>query len=135
MLGFVLGLYMTVNNIITADNIDYVEYKLKVRSEAAQTSATSFISKVGSGVAGALPGFALALAGYIPGGVKAQPASVPTALIILAIVVPAAFYAISTLIIGFGYKLDKKTLEEVEAALSGARAAKHAAKHTGKTEE
>jgi len=127
VLGFVLGLYMTGVNIMQADNIDYTEYRMHIRSEAAQSSATSFVSKVGSGLAGALPGFALAIAGYIPGGHQ-QPASVTTAIIIMAIVVPVVFYAASTMVIGFGYKLDKKTLEEVEASLSGQRTAKQVAK-------
>lgn len=127
VLGFVLGLYMTIINIMTADNIDYVEYKMKIRSEAAQTSANSFVSKVGSGIAGAMPGIALGLAGYIPNS-AIQPDGVASSLIVLTIVVPAVLYGLSILVFGFGYKLDKKTLEDVETTLSEARASKHAAK-------
>lgn len=127
ILGFVLGIYMTLVNVIMADNIDYIEYKMKIRSEAAQTSSSSFVSKVASGLSGALPGFALGLAGYIPNS-QQQPASVITAIIIMAVAVPIAFYIISALALGFGYNLDKKILENVETSLSEQRTAKLTAK-------
>ena len=50
---------------IQADNTTYVQYKTGKRAEAAVASLSSFISKVGQGIAGALPGYVLAATGFV----------------------------------------------------------------------
>ena len=123
IIGFVLGVYMPVGQVITADNIDYAEYKLNYRSEAAVASIGSFVAKVGNGISGAIPGFALGFAGFIAGS-QTQPDSVIKALIWIAIGIPPVLLAISAVIFGVGYKLNAKTLEQVEETLSERRIAR-----------
>jgi GPH family glycoside/pentoside/hexuronide:cation symporter len=123
--GFILGFFQPVTQVLSADNIDYVEYKIKYRSEAAVASIGSFVTKVSSGIAGATSGYVLGWAGYVATS-QTQPANVITAIILLTIGFPIFFFAASALIFGFGYNLDKNTLQKVEAELSERRAANQA---------
>jgi sugar (glycoside-pentoside-hexuronide) transporter len=123
--GFILGFLQPVVHVIAADNIDYVEYKMKYRSEAAVASINSLSGKVSSGIAGAIPGYVLGWAGYVAAS-QTQPANVITAIIWLTIGFPIFFFAASALIFGFGYNLDKNALQKVEAELSERRAANQA---------
>jgi hypothetical protein len=107
--GFILGSFKPVTQVIAGDNIDYVEYKMKYRSEAA------------SGIAGAIPGYVLGWAGYVATS-QTQPANVITVIIWLTIGFPIFFFAASALIFGFGYNLDKNSLHKVEVELSERRA-------------
>ncbi len=127
--GFVLGSFQPVAQVIAADNIDYVEFKMKYRSEAAVASIGSFVTKVSSGIAGATPGYVLGWAGYAATS-RTQPSNVITAIIWLTIGFPMLFYAASALIFGVGYNLDKNTLQKVEAELSARRAANQASSKT-----
>jgi sugar (glycoside-pentoside-hexuronide) transporter len=121
--GFTFGLWMPISTVLGADIIDYVEYKLDHRSEPAVASISSFVSKAGNGVGGAIPGFVLGLVGYVAGGAQ-QSASVINSIKILSIGVPILFFVAAALVFGLAYKLDKKLLQEVEDALSERRAAK-----------
>jgi len=123
--GFILGSFQPVVQVLKADNIDYVEYKMKYRSEAAVASIGSFATKVSSGIAGSTPGYVLGWAGYVATS-QTQPANVITAIIWLTIGFPIFFFAGSALIFGFGYNLDKNTLQKVEAELSDRRVANQA---------
>lgn len=123
MTGFTFGLWMPISTVLNADVIDYVEYKMGRRSEPAVASISSFVSKAGNGVAGAIPGFALGLAGYVAGS-QQQPAAAITAITVLSIGVPILFFVVAALVFGLGYKLDKGLLQEVEDALSERRAAR-----------
>jgi Na+/melibiose symporter-like transporter len=114
---------MPISTVLGADIIDYVEYKLDHRSEPAVASISSFVSKAGNGVGGAIPGFVLGLVGYVAGGAQ-QSASVINSIKILSIGVPILFFVAAALVFGLAYKLDKKLLQEVEDALSERRAAK-----------
>ncbi|TRZ51539.1 MFS transporter [bacterium] len=121
--GFTFGLWMPVSMVLMADVIDYIELKLGHRSEPAVASITSFISKAGNGIGGALPGFVLGLTGYIAGS-QQQPASAIAGITNLSVVVPVAFFLGAAVIFGFGWKLDTKKLQEVEDTLSERRAVK-----------
>jgi len=99
--------------------------KMRYRSEAAVASIGSFVGKVSSGIAGAIPGYVLGWAGYVATS-QTQPANVITAIIWLTIGSPIFFFAASAMIFGFGYNLDKNTLQKVEAELSQRRAANQA---------
>ena len=109
--------------VLTADVIDYIEFKLNHRSEPAVASINSFISKTGNSLGGAIPGFVLGLTGYIAGS-QQQPSSAISAITILSIGVPVLFFVVAALIFGFGWKLDTKNLQNVEDVLSERRAAK-----------
>lgn len=79
-----------MTQVLSADNIDYVEYKIKYRSEAAVASFGSFVTKISSGIAGAIPGYVLGWAGYVATS-QTQPANVITAIIWLTIGFPIFF--------------------------------------------
>lgn len=123
--GFILGIFQPVTQVLSADNIDYVEYKIKYRSEAAVASISSFVTKVSSGIAGGISGYFLGWAGYVTTS-QTQPANVINAIIWLTIGFPIFFFVASALIFGFGYSLDKNTLQKVDAELSERRAANQA---------
>ena len=121
--GFTFGLWMPVSMVLMADVIDYIEFKMDHRSEPAVASINSFISKAGNSLGGAIPGFALGLAGYIAGS-QQQPSSAISAITILSVGAPVFFFLAAALIFGFGWKLDKNSFQQVEDALSERRAAK-----------
>lgn len=54
-LYFGLGFFAPVAPILSAENIDYIEYKLDMRSEASVNSISAFVSKFASGFGVALP--------------------------------------------------------------------------------
>jgi Na+/melibiose symporter-like transporter len=110
------------------DNVDYAEYKLNYRLEAAQASTATFITKVATGLSGAIPGYVLGWAGYVANS-QQQPASAITAIIMLVIVIPTVFFLAAALTLGFGYNLDKSLLQKVEETLSERRAAKLTTQH------
>lgn len=81
------GFIMPLNYGVQADNTLYVQYTTGKHAEAAIASLSSFITKVGQGIAGAFPGYVLAACGYINGAAE-QPASVHTGIIACVLVVP-----------------------------------------------
>jgi sugar (glycoside-pentoside-hexuronide) transporter len=121
--GFLFGVFVPINAVMGADVVDYIEYKLNHRSEPAVASIASFASKFGSGMAAAIPGYVLGLAGYVANS-QVQPPSVINAIIFTAVAAPIVVYAAAGLIFGFGYDLDKDLLQKVQTTLSERRAAK-----------
>lgn len=111
-----MGFYLTLLYGIQADNTMYVQYTTGKRAEAAIASLNSFITKVGQGVAGALPGYILAATGFINGATE-QAASVHTGIIACVLILPAAFCLIGGLVFAFGYKLGKKEVDEIALAI------------------
>jgi GPH family glycoside/pentoside/hexuronide:cation symporter/glucuronide carrier protein len=89
-----------------------------MRSEASMGAISTFVTKLGGGIGGALPGYMLALTGYIP-DVDTQPAAVYSGIIIMSLLVPAVCYLLGLIIFKFGYNVDFK---EVSAALAERRA-------------
>ena len=110
--GFALPLAYGVQ----ADNTTYIQYTTGKRAEAAIASLSSFITKVGQGIAGALPGYILAATGFV-NGAAVQASSVNTGIIVCVMVVPAVLCFTGTLIFGFGYQLTKKKIDEMALAI------------------
>ena len=84
---------------IQADNTMYVQYKTGKRAEAAVASLSSFVSKAAQGVAGAIPGYMLAVTGFI-GGAAQQPQSVEGGIIFCSITLPLILCAAAGLVFG-----------------------------------
>ena len=101
---------------IQADNCNYVEYHTGKHAEAAVASLNSFITKVGQGVAGAIPGYILAWTGF-SAAAATQPQSVINGLICSTLVIPALFLVASAVIFMLTYKLDKAELEKISSAI------------------
>jgi GPH family glycoside/pentoside/hexuronide:cation symporter/glucuronide carrier protein len=116
--NFGLGFAFPVVPLLSAECIDYVEYKLHMRSEASMGAIMTFVMKLGGGVGAALPGYMLALTGYIPRA-EVQPVVVSTWIIIMTLLVPAAFYLAGLVFFQLGYNLD---FSQVSTALTERRA-------------
>ena len=101
---------------IQADNTMYVQYKTGKRAEAAVASLSSFVSKAAQGVAGAIPGYMLAVTGFI-GGAAQQPQSVEGGIIFCSITLPLILCAAAGLVFGTLYPLGKKEVDEITLAI------------------
>ena len=88
-----------------ADNTSYVHKKTGARAEAAIASLTSFIAKVAQGIGGAIPGYILALFGFVEGA-GTQPDSVKAGIILCAIIAPAVINTIGAILFGMNYRLE-----------------------------
>lgn len=101
---------------IQADNTMYIQYTTGKRAEAAIASLSSFITKVGQGLAGALPGYVLAACGYV-NGADIQSSAVNAGIIFCVLGLPIVLGTIGVLVFGIGYKLGKKEVDEIAAAI------------------
>lgn len=104
---------------ISADNVDYIELHLGVRSEGALAAINSLTSKVGGGIGGAFSGYMLAMIGYIPNHI--QSAETIKGLVYLLSLFPAAFLILATIIFSIGYNITKKNLDDMHNDLLIAR--------------
>ncbi len=111
-----MGFVMPLTYGIQADNTMYVQYSTGKRAEAAIASLSSFITKVGQGVAGAIPGYVLAWTGFVSGA-ETQPASAVTGLIVVVCLLPGLFSLIAMIIFALGYKLSKKNIDDMALAI------------------
>lgn len=118
--GFASGLCMPLTYGIQADNTDYVNLKMNVHAEAAVAALSSFITKCGMGIGGAIPGYMLAAAGF-DATASGQPEEVKTIIIIGAIVIPAVLSLVGAAIFAAGYPLTKEKLEAQAEAVKAAR--------------
>ena len=110
------GMSMPLMYVIQADNTNYIEYKTGKHAEAAIASLNSFITKVGQGLAGALPGYVLAWTGFVANAQTQEPAVI-SGIIACVITVPGILLLGSALLLGFGYNLGKKELETISTAI------------------
>jgi GPH family glycoside/pentoside/hexuronide:cation symporter len=88
---------------MTADSVDYNEWKFGIRSEGTLYAGNSFGIKVGMAVGGALVGYILAFTGYDP---KQVTASAVSSIHFLYYLIPILCSILQIIAIGF-YKLDK----------------------------
>ena len=102
---------------IQADNTMYVQYKTGKRAEAAIASLTSFITKVGQGIAGAVPGYVLAACGYI-GTAESQPESVAKGIIFCVLILPLIITVVAGILFATQYNLDKEEIDEIAQEIS-----------------
>lgn len=115
---FGIGLELPAQGVMNAENMDYIEYKMGVRAESALMSVSTFFSKVGSAIGGALPAYLLAIVGYSEeSGII--PESLPGAICGWGFLFPIVLFAIGMVIIGVGYKLN---YAEVRAGLDQRKA-------------
>lgn len=101
---------------IQADNTNYVEYVTGLHGEGGIASLSSFISKAGQAIGGALPGYILAAAGFAAEhGVQ----SAAEERIIAGCVswIPGLILALAGCLMLFGYKLSPEKLTEVNEAI------------------
>ncbi|MDD3361611.1 MAG: glycoside-pentoside-hexuronide (GPH):cation symporter [Hespellia sp.] len=109
----VLGCFTTFANIpimcllgaMVNSCVEYNEWKFGKRMLGMSNSASSFGSKIGSGIGGSLIGWLLAMAGY-SAAATTQPASVNTAIFAFSIYIPLVLFAIMTVLF-HKYDLEK----------------------------
>ncbi|AFC29284.1 sugar transporter family protein [Paenibacillus mucilaginosus 3016] len=103
---------VAIGNALFADTVEYGEWKTGIRTEGLIFSGGSLASKIGSGLGGAVVGWALAWGGYVS-KLEVQPDSAVTAIKILFMYVPIAILAVQILLMLL-YKLDQKYPQIVE---------------------
>ncbi|MFV0466390.1 MAG: glycoside-pentoside-hexuronide (GPH):cation symporter [Lachnospiraceae bacterium] len=108
-------------SIYLIECMDYGEWKTGVRIEGIMTSVNSFTSKLGSGIASALVGLIMGMAGY-NGSLEVQSDSAMTAIQFLFNWLPL-FGMIGLLILAMLYKLDKE-MPTIKADLEKKRQSK-----------
>ncbi|MGT2935912.1 MFS transporter [Streptococcus castoreus] len=104
-----------------SDTIEYGEWKTGIRSAGLANAASSFGSKVGSGVAGAVLGWVMSAGGY-DAEATTQSASAIAAVSSLYIYIPLVLGIVSVAIMYFGYKLDTeydRIIAELETRNTG----------------
>jgi len=116
------GVVMSLQYGIQADNVDYIELKYNERAEGALASTNSFLTKAGSGIGGALPGYVLAMVGYAPN--VQQTGLAINGIVFLTIILPAIFVIIAALLFGFGYNLNKEEIKNILVQLKIMRSKK-----------
>jgi GPH family glycoside/pentoside/hexuronide:cation symporter/glucuronide carrier protein len=120
--GIGSGLTTSVGYGIQADNVDYIEYTRKQRTESAIAAIQSFVVKAAQGIGGAIPGYILAASGYVPN--QPQTDAAKTGIIACIIIIPACLGLISLFLFGFGYNLKKEKVIEIAESLRKERALK-----------
>ena len=108
-------------SIYLIDTMDYGEWKTGTRVEGMLGSVNSFCSKLGSGIASAIVGLIMGLAGY-DGSLAVQSASANASIIALFNYVPMILMIV-LLLLAISYKLDKE-LPQIKADLEAKRQAK-----------
>ena len=92
-------------NIITADAIDYGDYKTGIRIEGTASSIGTFAGKISAGLASAITGWTLALTGYVANAV--QTSSTRFGITAVFAILPAVIY----IVIILAYKRKIKGIE------------------------
>ncbi len=121
IMGFGMGLQSPLSYGMQADNVDAVELELGFRAEGAVASLSSVMAKFAMGIAGAIPGYVLAMVGF-DAGLTVQPETVTNALINITAFMPAFFAAAGMCIMGIFYPLTKEKLAEQNAKIAQLRA-------------
>lgn len=104
--GFGTGLASTVTSVMLGDTIEYGEWKSGIRSDGLVFSAASFGTKVGTGIATASLGWALACGGF-DSQIAVQSDTALTAIQAVFVFIPLAATVIAV-ILNLMFNLDKK---------------------------
>lgn len=106
---------------MVSDCLDYSEWKLGKRSDAAMYSVYTFSRKIGSTIAATGIAASLGWVGYVSGENVVQTAEAVKGIYYLCNAIPTVCYALILVGIGLISNLDKKTTERMYAELSGNR--------------
>lgn len=106
-------------NILTADTVDYGEWKFGKHSEGVVFSLTSFANKLATAFVGAIIGYGLEIIGYVAN--QEQTDATKLGLRVLMTMVPVVLELIAILIFR-KYELDTATLNQMQKELAERRA-------------
>ena len=101
---------LAINSSLIADTVDYTEWQSGVRAEGAVYAGLGFANKLVMGLAGAIPGYVLALVGYVPNAVQTERAL--RGMLFMRAILPAAFVLVSAILISF-YPLTEQRFNEI----------------------
>ena len=99
LIGIGMAGPMAINSSLIADTVDYTEWQSGVRAEGAVYAGLGFSRKLVTGLSGAIPGYVLALVGYVPNAVQTERAL--RGMLFMRAILPGAFVLISAVLIGF----------------------------------
>jgi len=119
-----IGLIMILFYGIQADNVDYIEWQLGYRAEAAVASMSSFILKAAGGVGGAIVAYLLAFFRYVPNA-EMQSSETLQGLYYINFVIPSALFLAALLIWAFFYPLTKEYTAKIMEELTEQRKNAH----------
>lgn len=114
------GMSMILSYGIQADNMDYVEWKLGYRAEAAVASLNSFIVKAAGGVGSAVGAYLLAYYHYVPNA-ETQAAETIRGFYIINFAIPGLLTLLALIIWVIGYPLTKQTFQQMMVDLAARR--------------
>ena len=118
--GLGTGISYTLIWSLVADAVEFGEWKTGRRAEGMTYASYTFTYQLSNAVGGALGGFMLAAAGYVPHAIQTLTAD--HAIRFMFAIVPA-ITGILTFIIMFYYKLDKEAFAKIIADLEKRRGA------------
>ena len=117
---FTFGVIITLLFSMYTDCAEYGEWSTGKNTAGLTVSASMFSLKFGSAVGGALPGFMLAGFGFVANEVQTDTAI--SGIRLMFNLLPAMFFVAAGLAMMF-YRIDRKTLTQVEAELHERRTA------------
>ncbi|MFK7936645.1 MAG: MFS transporter [Saprospiraceae bacterium] len=115
---FSFGIIITLLFSMYTDCAEYGEWMSGHNSAGLTVSASMFSLKFGSAVGSAIPGYILSWYGFVKD--QAQSESVLSGISVMWNIAPAIFFLAAALLMFF-YKLDGKTMEQVERELLARR--------------
>jgi len=115
-----IGFTSIVSYAMQADVMDYIDWKMGVRSEGAIAALFSFIVKAAMGIGGAIPGYVLAATSYVPN--QAQSASALFGITLLFLGIPVIAALIALVLVVLLYPIDSRMSKEMQAELARRRA-------------
>lgn len=116
---FTFGVIITLLFSMYTDCAEYGEWRTGKNTAGLTVSASMFSLKFGSAVGGALPGFILAWFGFVANAAQTEAAI--TGIRLMFNVLPAVFFIAAGLLMFF-YRIDRRTLTQVETELRERRA-------------
>lgn len=112
----------SLNWAFVSDCVEYGEWKTNVRTEGLVYCGMTFFRKCSQAIAGFIPGFALAMVGYMPN--VEQTAEAKAGITGLIFIYPASLAIVTALVIGFFFTLNDTFYKKIVADLEARRAAK-----------
>ena len=106
--------FWAFNGVFLVNTIEYGEWKTGLRTDSLNITMSSFGSRLGSGLGGAMVGWLLSAAGYVKNA-AVQPEAVAGTTVWISLILPAGLVGIMAILLGF-YDLDKH-YEGITAAL------------------
>ncbi len=117
--GIGFGFLMVLAFSMFTDIAEYIDWRSGQQMTALVLSASIFAVKIGAGFGSAVPGLVLQMTGYVPG--EAQSAQALAGINMAFAIIPAAILVPSGIALYF-YRLDHRTMAQVESDLAARRA-------------